>query len=68
MCRAVAGEGAEAISIICTNMQGACLAERLEADLGVVIYDSIAVVVRHALEISGVNPRRVTGWGRIFTQ
>ena len=68
MCRAVASEGAEAISIICTNMQGACLAERLEADLGVVIYDSIAVVVRHALEISGVDPRRVTGWGRIFTQ
>ena len=67
MCRAVASEGAEAISIICTNMQGACLAERLEADLGVVIYDSIAVVVRHALEISGVDPRRVTGWGRIFT-
>ena len=68
MCRAVASEGAEAISIICTNMQGACLAERLEVDLGVVIYDSIAVVVRHALEISGVDPRRVTGWGRIFTQ
>lgn len=68
MCRAVASEGAEAISIICTNMRGACLAERLEADLGVVIYDSIAVVVRHALEISGVDPRRVTGWGRIFTQ
>jgi len=67
MCREVAGEGAEAISIICTNMRGACLAERLEADLGVVIYDSIAVVVRHALEISGVDPRRVTGWGRIFT-
>ena len=68
MCRAVAGEGAEAISIICTNMRGACLTERLEADLGVVIYDSIAVVVRHALEISGIDPRRVTGWGRIFTQ
>ena len=68
MCRAVASEGAEAISIICTNMQGARLTESLEADLGVVIYDSIAVVVRHALEISGVDPRRVTGWGRIFTQ
>ena len=68
MCRAVASEGAEAISILCTNIRGACLAERLEADLGVVIYDSIAVVVRHALEISGVDPRRVTGWGRIFTQ
>lgn len=68
MCRAVAADGAEAISIICTNMRGAALTEHLEAELDVVIYDSIAVVVRHALELSGIDPKRVTGWGRIFAQ
>ena len=66
MCREVAAEGAEAISIICTNMRGAALAERLEAELGVTIYDSISVVVLRALELAGVDAHRLVGWGRIF--
>ena len=68
MCREVANEGAEAISIICTNMRGAALAERLEAELGVTIYDSISVVVLRALELAGVDATRLHGWGRIFSQ
>ena len=67
MCREVAAEGAEAISIICTNMRGAALAARLEAELGVTIYDSISVVVLRALELAGVDAARLPGWGRIFT-
>ncbi|MBT6977330.1 MAG: Asp/Glu/hydantoin racemase, partial [Rhodospirillaceae bacterium] len=66
MCREVAAEGAEAISIICTNMRGAALAERLEAELGVTVYDSISVVVLRALELAGVDAARLKGWGRIF--
>ncbi len=66
MCREVAEEGAEAISIICTNMRGANLAQRLEAELGVTVYDSISVVVLRALELAGVNAKRLQGWGRIF--
>ncbi|MBT5195367.1 MAG: Asp/Glu/hydantoin racemase, partial [Rhodospirillaceae bacterium] len=65
-CREVAAEGAEAISIICTNMRGAALAERLEAELDVTIYDSISVVVLRALELAGLDAARVRGWGRIF--
>ncbi|MDA1099432.1 MAG: aspartate/glutamate racemase family protein [Proteobacteria bacterium] len=66
MCREVAAEGAEAISVICTNMRGAALAGPLEAELGVTIYDSIAVVVLRALELAGVDAARLHGWGRIF--
>lgn len=66
-CRRVAEAGPEAISIICTNMRGAHLAERLEAELGIPIYDSISVVVLRALELAGVDPARVRGWGRIFS-
>ncbi|MDP6691193.1 MAG: aspartate/glutamate racemase family protein [Alphaproteobacteria bacterium] len=66
MCREVAALGAEAISIICTNMRGAALAERLEAELGITVYDSISVVVMRALEQAGVDAARVRGWGRIF--
>jgi len=67
MCREVAAEGAERISVICTNMQGAALAPRLEAELGVTIYDSISVVVLRALELAGVDASRLQGWGRIFS-
>jgi len=48
-------------------MRGAALAERLEADLGVTVYDSISVVVLRALEQAGVDAARLRGWGRIFT-
>ena len=67
MCREVAAEGAEGISVICTNMRGAALAPRLEAELGVTIYDSISVVVLRALELAGVDASRLQGWGRIFS-
>lgn len=66
MCRDVAKQKPQAISIICTNMRGAHLAAQLEAELGIPIYDSISVVVLRALELAGVAPQRVTGWGEIF--
>jgi len=66
-CRRVAAAKPEAISIICTNMRGAHLADQLEAELGIPIYDSISVVVLRALELAGVDPARVRGWGRIFS-
>ena len=66
MCRDVAKKKPQAISIICTNMRGAHLAEKLEAELGIPIYDSISVVVFRALELAGIAPTRVKGWGQIF--
>ena len=66
MCRDVASAKPDAISMICTNMCGAPLAEDLEAEFGIPVYDSIAVVVLRALELAGVDPSMIRGWGRIF--
>lgn len=62
----VAAAKPDAISIICTNLRGAGLAEAAEARHGIPVYDSISVVVLRALELAGADPKRVTGWGRIF--
>ena len=62
----VAAAKPDAIAIICTNLRGARLAEAMEARHDIPIYDSISVVVLRALELTGADPKRVTGWGRIF--
>ncbi|MDB5402375.1 MAG: Maleate isomerase [Rhodopila sp.] len=66
MIRAVAADKPDAIGIICTNLQAAPLVSALEAELGIPIYDTIATAVWKSLRLAGVDPVRVTGWGRIF--
>ncbi len=66
MIRAVAREGCDAVAIVCTNMRGASLVPVLEVELGIPIYDSIAVTVWKSLLLAGADPARVTGWGRLF--
>src|SRR3954452_18408949 len=63
----VAAAKPDAIAIVCTNMRGAPLAEELEARHGIPIYDSISTTVWGSLRVAGVDPQRVTGWGRIFS-
>ncbi len=66
MAREVAEKGVDALAIICTNLHAAPLAAAMEAALGVPVYDTIATVVWHSLGLAGVDPGRVTGWGRLF--
>ncbi|MEH3145251.1 MAG: aspartate/glutamate racemase family protein [Methylobacterium frigidaeris] len=66
MVRAVAAEGAEAVAIVCTNMAGADLAASLEEELGIPVYDSIAVTLWAALRRAGADAARVAGWGGVF--
>ena len=66
MIRAVAKDGCDAVAIVCTNMRGASLVPALEAELGIPIYDSIAVTVWKSLLLAGADPARITGWGRLF--
>jgi len=66
MVRAVAGSGAEAVSIFCTNLRGARLAERLEAETGMAVVDSVSVTVWKSLLLAGADPSRIEGWGRLF--
>jgi maleate isomerase len=64
--RAVAGEGCEAVAILCTNMRGARVAAELEPALGIPIYDSVAVTLWKCLKAANVNPGSVNGWGQLF--
>jgi len=66
MARDVATARPEAIVVLCTNLRGAPLAETLEAELGIPVYDSIATVVWKSLQLAGADTRRVRGWGRLF--
>lgn len=68
MAREVAKAKPQAITIFCTNLRGAPLAEELEQELGIPIYDSIATVVWKSLRLAGADTRRVRGWGRLFRE
>jgi maleate isomerase len=64
--RDVADARPEAIVILCTNLRGATLADRLEAELGIPIYDSVSTALWKSLLLCGEDPSRITGFGRIF--
>lgn len=64
--REVAQAGPDAITIMCTNLRGARLAQALEQALGIPVYDSVSTVVWKALQLAGVPPGSVAGWGRLF--
>jgi maleate isomerase len=66
MIREVARARPEAIAIVCTNLRAAPLVARLEQEIGIPVYDTIATVVWKALTMAGVDPARVQGWGSLF--
>lgn len=66
MVREVAEDGAEAIVVLCTNLRGARLAERLEAELGITLLDSVSVALWGAIRAAGGDPPAIGGWGRLF--
>jgi maleate isomerase len=56
----------QALAVLCTNLRGAPLVPELEQELGVPVYDSIATVVWKALQLTGVDLKRVKRWGSLF--
>jgi maleate isomerase len=64
--REVAFEGCEAVAVVCTNMRGARASAALESELRIPVYDSIATTVWKSLQLVGVDPSRVRGWGSLF--
>ncbi len=66
MIRSVALQKPEAIGVLCTNLRAAGMVDSLERELGIPIYDTIATAVWTSLRLAGVDPRRVTAWGRLF--
>ncbi|MGL4288473.1 MAG: maleate cis-trans isomerase family protein [Phreatobacter sp.] len=66
MFRALATARPDAIVLLCTNMRGAGLAARLEAELAIPILDSVAVTLWACLERLGLDRRPLHAWGRLF--
>lgn len=66
MIRAVAAEGADAIIILCTNLDGAALAATLERELDIAVLDSVAVTLWRSLGLAGGDIGALAQWGRIF--
>jgi maleate isomerase len=66
MTRDVARERPDAIAVVCTNLRMAPSVAKLEQEIGIPIYDSIATVVWKGLKLAQVDTRRVTGWGSLF--
>ncbi|NJO79942.1 MAG: Asp/Glu/hydantoin racemase [Cyanobacteria bacterium RM1_2_2] len=64
--RAVAADQPQVILTFCTNLCAAPLVAELEQELSIPIYDTIAAVVWKSLQVAGVNPNRVEGWGSLF--
>jgi maleate isomerase len=64
--RAVGREDCNAVAIVCTNMRGAGLAAPLEQELGIPVYDSIATTLWKCLDVAGIPPACIEGWGRLF--
>ena len=64
--RAVAADRPEAITVFCTNFQGATVVDELERELDIPIYDTVAVTAWKCLSMAGVDAARVSGWGRLF--
>ena len=66
MVREVAQARPQAITLLCTNLGGAPLVEELEQEVGLPIYDSVAVALWGSLRAAHVNPACIKGWGSLF--
>jgi len=64
----VAAAKPDAITTFCTNLRAAPLVRSLESTYHIPIYDTISVVVWKALQLAGVDPTRINGWGSLFEQ
>jgi maleate isomerase len=66
MVRAVAADGAAAVVILCTNLDGAALAASLERELDIAVLDSVAVTLWRTLALAGGDITALARWGRLF--
>ena len=65
--RSVARSRPDAIVVFCTNMWGAVLANALEEELDLPIFDTVATGLWGGLVAAGTTPTRPSGWGRLFS-
>ncbi len=68
MIRKVAVAKPDAIVTFCTNFPAAHLAEPLERETGIPIYDTVSIGVWDALRRAGISTTRGARWGSLFTR
>jgi len=68
MIREVAAAKPQAITVFCTNLRAAPLVEALEREIGIPIYDTVATALWSSLRLAGADPRKISGWGRLFRE
>lgn len=68
MVREVAKDKPDAITIFCTNLHGARIVPELEQEIGIPIYDTVSTSVWKAMKQAGADPKRIQGWGRLFSE
>ena len=68
MIREAAQAKPDAITVFCTNLRGADIADKMEKELGIPIYDTVSTAVWKAMKIAGASNERINGWGRLFTE
>ncbi|RXZ45336.1 maleate cis-trans isomerase family protein [Crenobacter cavernae] len=66
--REVAKQRPEAITTFCTNLHAAQLAEEIENEHGIPLYDTISTVVWKSLKLAGYDTTQLKGWGRLFSE
>jgi len=64
--REVAAARPQAITTFCTNLNAAQLAEAVEAELGIPLYDTVSTTVWGQLRALGADTTQVRGWGSLF--
>ncbi len=66
MCRSVAKDKPDAISVFCTNFRGPRVAETIEEETGIPVYDTISTALWKSMKLAGEDASRVEGWGSLF--
>lgn len=66
MSRSVMSAAPHALVTYCTNFPAAPVAAEIEAELGVPVYDSVAMAVWKSLRLLGIDTSPARAWGSVF--
>jgi maleate isomerase len=52
----------------CGGLRAADLAQSLEEETGIPLYDTVSTTIWMALKQVGIDTKQVHGWGRLFSE
>lgn len=68
MIESVVKDGAKAVTTFCTNLRAAQKVAQWEQRHGIILFDTVTIVVWDMLRLTGIDTGRVKGWGRLFVE